>query len=150
MRKQMSDLESEEFIKEINSTYELNLVVEGIFFAKDEKRGAKKIFFFTGSHTPKVALEWIGQHFATISEKGIIDLSIEGAQSVGRTAKKTISLSETEAGDLFAGKDLETKEADGNYILKTGNDILCSAKVENKIILNPIPKSRRTRYQYQE
>lgn len=118
MRKQMSDSETKDFIEEVNRIFHSNLILEGLFFAKDEKRGAKKIFLFTGSHVPNVALEWLGQHFATIAENGEISLSIEGAQAVGRTAKNTIELSTNQANDLYAGKDLPIKKADGFYILK--------------------------------
>jgi NOL1/NOP2/fmu family ribosome biogenesis protein len=152
MRKQMTEEEVTDFIRKIDSAFESELVLEGLLFAKDEKRDAIKIFLFTGSHLPKVALEWIGQHFATVEADNAINLSIEGAQTVGVTAKKTINLTNNEAEDLFAGRDIEpkTKTADGYYLIKRGENILGAGKIENNKIISPIPKSRRTRQQYQK
>jgi NOL1/NOP2/fmu family ribosome biogenesis protein len=152
MRKQMTEDEVTEFIRKTDAVYDSSLILEGLLFAKDEKRDAKKIFLFTGSHIPKVAIEWIGQHFATMESDGAIKLSIEGAQAVGATAKKTINLTNDEAEDLFAGREieLETKTVDGYYLIKKGGLILGAGKIENNKIISPIPKSRRTRQQYQK
>ena len=152
MRKQMTESEVTEFIRKIDEAFDSKLVLDGLLFAKDEKRDAKKIFLFTGSHIPKVALEWIGQHFATMEGDGAITLSIEGAQTVGLTAKKTVELTNDESDVLFAGRDIElkTKTPDGYYVIKTGELILGAGIIEENKIISPIPKSRRTRQQYQK
>lgn len=148
MRKQMSGDEVKGFIEEVNGVFLSNLVVEGMFFVKDEKHGTKKIFLFTGSHIPEVSVEWLGQHFATVKADGEISLSIEGAEIVGRTAKRIVELSSKQADDLFAGEDVFVDESDGFYIVKSGDRVLCAGKVEGRRLLNPIPKSRRTKQQY--
>jgi len=152
MRKQMTEDEVTEFIRKTDAVYDSGLVLEGLLFAKDEKRDAKKIFLFTGSHVPRVALEWIGQHFATMEADGAVTLSIEGAQAVGVTAKKTVELTNDESEVLFAGREVELKRKvpDGCYIIKKGEMVLGAGKVENNKIISPIPKSRRTRQQYQK
>ena len=147
----MSDLEAREFIEEVNRQFQAELTLEGILFSKDEKREAKKIFLFTGSHAPKVPAEWIGQHFATIDSDGSISLSIEGAEKVGETAKKTVNLSRNEADEAMAGKGFDIEEKpDGFYIMKTGDKALGLCRVEGKNLISLVPKSRRTHQQYRD
>ena len=89
MLRKLSSEEAAELVGKINAQYESNLDASGIFLSKDEKREAKKIFFYSGDHIPNVPAEWTGLHFCTVKD-GVVIPSIEGAQAYGRTAKRAI------------------------------------------------------------
>jgi NOL1/NOP2/fmu family ribosome biogenesis protein len=150
MPEQMIDEEVAALVEKINLQYGAKLAVEGHLLAKNEKRGARKIFRFTGSRIPKVPAEWVGSHFCTVDAEGAVIPSIEGAQLIGRTAEKIISVSYEDAEDIMAGKDIEADKglSEGYYLLKTGDDVLGVGKIEGELILSFVPKSRRTSRQY--
>lgn len=149
MHKKLNDAERREVIEKINGEYEADLEMEGTLLEKPEKRGARKIFLYTGDFLPKVPAEWTGSHLCTIRENDVI-LSIEGAQAAGKTAEKVIDLSREDAEDVMAGRDMEieTGKAPGYYILKMGKDVIGIGKIGGNRIINQTPKSRRTRKQY--
>jgi NOL1/NOP2/fmu family ribosome biogenesis protein len=150
MPEDMSKEDVDALVEKINLQYGANLSFVGRLLAKNEKRGAKKIFQFTGSKMPHVPAEWVGSHFCTVDAEGIVIPSIEGAQQIGMTAEKVISVSYGDAENIMAGKDIEAKEglSEGYYLLKTGDDILGVGKIEGGRVLSFIPKSRRTSKQY--
>jgi len=149
MLKKLNKGEERVLIEEIDRQYVSRLELEGIFLEKEEKREARKIFFYTDERIPDVPAEWTGQHFCTIKDNVVIP-SIEGAQAIGKTAKRLIELSYKEAEYIMSGRDVELKEEKerGYYILKTGDDVLGIGLVENGKIINQTPKSRRTMQQY--
>lgn len=150
MPEPMSREDVDALVEKIDLQYGAKLQVDGILLEKKEKRGARKIFRFTGSNIPKVPAEWVGSHFCTIDADGLVIPSIEGAQIIGRTAEKIISVSYDDAEDIMAGKDIEAKKglSEGYYLLKEGDMVLGVGKVEGELILSFIPKSRRTSRQY--
>ncbi len=151
MRRLMTDEEISDLVKKINSEFSSNFdPLDLKFFLKDEKRGDKKIFLYSGGELPKIPIEWIGLHFGTIQEDGFIP-SIEGAQIIGRTAKmKILEVSKKGTLDIMSGFDicLTEEKPTGCYILKFGKDILGVGKISGKMIMNIIPKSRRISGQF--
>lgn len=150
MPEDMSKEGVDALVEKINLQYGANLSFEGRLLTKNEKRGAKKIFRFTGSKVPHVPAEWVGSHFCTVDADGAVIPSIEGAQLIGLTAEKVVSVSYEDAEIIMAGKDIGAKDGliEGYYLLKTGADVLGVGKVEGGRILSFIPKSRRTSKQY--
>jgi NOL1/NOP2/fmu family ribosome biogenesis protein len=150
MPEDMSKTDVDALVEKINLQYGARLSFEGRLLTKNEKRGAKKIFRFTGSKVPHVPAEWVGSHFCTVDADGAVIPSIEGAQQIGLTAEKIILVSGAEAEDIMAGKDIDAKEGltEGYYLLKSGDDVLGVGKIEGGRILSFIPKSRRTSKQY--
>lgn len=151
MRRLMADDETIELAKKINQKFGSDFNPANLrFFVKDEKRGDKKIFLYSGKEIPKIPAEWIGLHFGTIQNEEFIP-SIEGAQIIGRTATMIMDIGKEEAIDIMSGFDIgpsEEKPA-GRYILKSGRDIIGVGKLEGKKIINIIPRSRRISRQYQ-
>jgi hypothetical protein len=150
MIRKLKKEEAEKLMEEMNLQYDSQLKEEGLFLSKDEKRESRKIFLYTGDAIPNVPAEWTGQHYCTITGDKMIIPSIEGAQAIGKTAKKTIDLDYEQAKYVMSGRDVEVAEEKegGYYILKTGRDVLGVGFVEGRKILNRTPKSRRTMQQY--
>ena len=92
----------------------------------------------------KLRIDSMGSYFATINESEI-RLSIEGAQLIGKIAKKNIvELSEEEKYEWMQGKDIDKKtDCEGYVIIKSDNDFLGCGKVSEDKILNFVPKNRR-------
>jgi len=149
MLKKLDREEERALIEGVDRQYGSKLEICGLFLEKQEKRGARKIFLYTGERIPNVPAEWTGQHFCTVKEDIIIP-SIEGAEALGRTAEKVIELSHEEDVYIMSGRDVELEEEKGRgyYILKTGDDVLGIGLVENRRIINQTPKSRRTMQQF--
>jgi len=93
----------------------------------------------------RLRLNSVGMYFCEIDDKGI-RLSIEGAQLIGKKAKKNVvELSEDETKKWFRGEDLEKEcnDCNGFVILRHKKDFLGTGKYSNGRILNYVGKSRR-------
>lgn len=149
MLERLTEAEVDSLLELIDELYCSALVLPvGMLFKKGEKRGVK-FFFFSGSRMPAVPADWVGLHFCTVDGALVIP-SIEGAQLIGDTANKFISLSYGEAEEVLAGRDviLKNPSSAGLYILKSGVDVLGVGRVEGGVLVSLTPKSRRTRRQY--
>ena len=92
----------------------------------------------------KLRINSIGMYFGQLKDN-TLRLSIEGSQLIGKDAKKNVvELDKGEVRKWLKGIDLD-KEADakGFVIMKHGSDILGCGKVQEKKILNYVPKARR-------
>lgn len=92
----------------------------------------------------KLRINNVGLYFGEITYEGL-RLGIEGAQLIGRSAKKNIvELDEKEKIGWLKGNDL-TKELDisGFVIIKHKKDFLGTGKYRDGKILNYVPKARR-------
>jgi NOL1/NOP2/fmu family ribosome biogenesis protein len=88
-----------------------------------------------------------GLYFGTY-ENGYLRLSIEGSQIIGPLTKKNIiELDENIFKDWMGGKDLEFKsEIKGPVIIKNKNDYYGCGISTGNIILNFVPKERRSSF----
>ena len=142
MAEKMGEQEKTEAIRRINEYYGSSFTTEFTLLKKDEKDG-EKIFIYSGGEIPKLPLEWVGLHLATIAQDVL--LSIEGAQMVGKTAAKTIEITRQQADELMRGLDLNyAGEIRGYVILKQAQNIIGVCIAEEGKITNTLPKSRRT------
>jgi NOL1/NOP2/fmu family ribosome biogenesis protein len=92
----------------------------------------------------KIKINSIGMYFGKLF-KDELRLSVEGAQLVGKKAKKNIiELNDGEARSYMKGNDIE-KDSDcsGFVLLKNNKDIIGTAKYSNGKIMNYMPKERR-------
>ena len=137
----MNEAEKLDALKKINDYYGSSFSTDHILLRKEEKDGLK-IFIYSGSLTPKIQIEWMGLHLATLG--GEVLLSIEGAQMIGKTARKTIEITRNDADDLMKGLDLKyAGELLGFVILKQAANIIGIGKAEEGKIINTLPHSRR-------
>lgn len=94
----------------------------------------------------KLRIDAMGVYFGEYG-KGMLRLSIEGAQLVGKhCTKNVVEISERETKQWLMGKDVEKDLLlSGFVILKCQEDFLGCGKYaeKDKKILNYIPKSRR-------
>ncbi|MCX6694763.1 MAG: hypothetical protein NTU61_00485 [Candidatus Altiarchaeota archaeon] len=140
-----------EVLQRINDYYGSRFSTEHRLLAKKEREG-EKIFIYSGSELPTIPAEWIGMHIATISQDAI-ELSIEGAQTVGATASRNVvEIRREDAEKLMKGLDLEyAGDLRGCVILKHAGKPICTCRADEGMIVNTIPLSRRTeRYKKEE
>jgi len=86
----------------------------------------------------------LGLYFGEIN-RNELRLSIEGAQLIGKIAKKNIlELNDEQAKSWMSGKDLEINtQLNGFVIIKNKDDFLGCGRIINKRLLNYVPKERR-------
>lgn len=92
----------------------------------------------------KIKINSIGMYFGKLF-KDELRLSIEGAQLVGKKAKKNIlELNDSEARSYMKGLDIEKKsDCSGFVLLKNNKDFIGTAKYKDGKIMNYMPKERR-------
>jgi NOL1/NOP2/fmu family ribosome biogenesis protein len=92
----------------------------------------------------KLRINSIGMYFGQIKE-GRVRLSIEGAQLIGKHAKKNVvELDDVEARQWLKGIDLDKSvESKGFVIIKNNKDILGCGKSTGEKIWNYTSKARR-------
>ncbi len=92
----------------------------------------------------KIRINNIGLYFGEIN-KGMLRLSIEGAQLIGPLAKRNvIELNKKEAKLYLKGEDLDKKTKEkGFFIIKYNNDFLGTGKANGEKVFNYTPKERR-------
>lgn len=123
-------------------------IVEDLVFLKNQKDRV----FITNKDIAKLDLDRlkinsIGLYFGEYKHEKL-RLSIEGAQFVGKSAKKNIViLKEEDAARWMKGNDISLQKKSltlgGFVILKHGDDILGCGKYNGEKILNYVPKERR-------
>jgi len=96
----------------------------------------------------KIKLDSAGLYFGR-EDSGKIRLSIEGAQIVGKSAKKNIVyLDEGELSKYIKGENVKPSEIiaceEGEYVLvKYKEDVVGCGKFKEGILINILPKSRK-------
>jgi len=92
----------------------------------------------------KIKINSIGMYFGKLF-KDELRLSIEGAQLIGKKAKRNIiELDDFEARSYMKGNDIEKKsDCSGFVLLKNNNDFIGTAKYKDAKIMNYMPKERR-------
>lgn len=99
--------------------------------------------------TSRLTVNSIGLNFGKIKRNGKINLTIEGAQIVGKVANKNlVLLGPEEARRFMQGSDVKPEEKINcephNFcIVKSGEDVLGSGLMTEEGIKNLLPKSRR-------
>jgi NOL1/NOP2/fmu family ribosome biogenesis protein len=142
--KKVNAKEVEELIKE-NYGSEISLESFNVFIRKDQK------VFLASKGLPVSLIEKSDYllHFGTIKRNRKIQLSVEGSQLVGKTAKKNIVILDEENVSKFVeGLYAKPKElvdcSIGNFVLvKHGNDFFGSGVLREGYIEGYIPKERR-------
>jgi NOL1/NOP2/fmu family ribosome biogenesis protein len=92
----------------------------------------------------KIKINSIGMYFGKIFKEEI-RLSVEGAQMIGKKAKKNIiELNDSEARSYMKGNDIDKKcDCSGFVLLKNNKDFIGTAKYKDGKIMNYMPKERR-------
>lgn len=94
----------------------------------------------------KLKVDRYGLYFGELKNQEL-RLSLEGAQLVGKKAKKNLlTLTKSETQEYFLGKYLEKDLNQPNHwlLLKYKKDILGCAKYKKRKIINFLPKIHRT------
>jgi len=142
--KKVSSREVEELIKESYNS-ELSLSNFNVFLRKDQK------VFLASKGIPTTLVERSDYllYFGVIKRNRKIQLSVEGSQLVGKTAKKNIAILDEENISKFVeGLTAKPKElidcSLGSFVLvKHGNDFFGSGILREECIEGYIPKDRR-------
>ncbi|MEM3587568.1 MAG: hypothetical protein QXO71_09630, partial [Candidatus Jordarchaeaceae archaeon] len=138
-------------MSETDVTQKIAEIIEEQFGAKIDfklkKAGKRRVYAYKECENINQHLEIIhnGVYFGKLDEKGGIRLSIEGAQLIGREAKKNIiQIDYDEAIKWMKGENLKIEtENQGYVILKWKNYYLGCGELKNGIIKNYVPKDRR-------
>ncbi len=142
--KKINPREIEELIKE-NYDSDFSLDSFNVFIRKDQK------VFLASKGLPMPLIEKSDYllHFGTIKRNRKIQLSVEGSQLVGKTAKKNIAILDEENISKFV-EGLPAKPEKlidcsvGNFVLvKHGKDFFGSGVLREGYIEGYIPKERR-------
>lgn len=140
-------------IKEVqelaNKTYDANLeLVEFAMLStsKKEKLWVTNRGILENDFKP-MRLNSVGVYFGRIHH-GKLRLSIEGAQMVGKTAKKNVAeITKEQVWDFIRGFDVSTEteslEENAYVLVKNNEDILGIAKYVSGTLENILPKSRK-------
>jgi NOL1/NOP2/fmu family ribosome biogenesis protein len=142
--KKVNRKEIEDLIRE-NYDSKFSLKDFNVFVRKDQK------VFLASKGLPTTLIEKSNYllHFGTIKRNRKIQLSIEGSQLVGKTARKNVAVLDEEniskfvEGLLAKPKELINCEV-GNFVLvKHGTDFFGSGVLRESYIEGYIPKERR-------
>ncbi|MEM2144021.1 MAG: hypothetical protein QW279_01565 [Candidatus Jordarchaeaceae archaeon] len=138
---------------EIETTQKLSEIIEEQFGAKIDfklrKAGKRKVYAYKEctilENQPIESIHY-GVYFGKLDKEGKIRLSIEGAQLIGKKAKKNIiEINYDEAEKWMKGENLKIEsETQGYVILKWKNYYLGCGELKKGTIKNYVPKDRRT------
>ena len=138
-------------MSEIDTTLKVSKIIEEQFGAKInlkfKEAGKRKVYAYkecTNLENQPVEVVHYGVYFGRL-EKGELRLSIEGAQLIGKKAKKNIiEIDHDKAVKWMSGENLRVEsEAQGYVILKWKNYYLGCGEIKNGTITNFVPKDRR-------
>ncbi len=144
-----------EIERKLEKIYGISLPKNLEYFRRKERvYGIKKEKLKVLEDLKGVRIENIGIKLVVLDKDGI-RLTIEGAQILGKDAKKNVVEIEKEDVERFmSGEDIENYKGNPDYvfvIVKSGNDILGTARVLKSGMLRPyIPKERRIPRKYVE
>ncbi|MCD6576288.1 MAG: hypothetical protein J7K73_03965 [Nanoarchaeota archaeon] len=146
--KVLNKKEIKEIVEKLNYTYNSKVDFSEFVVLTTGKENkiwlaSRKIFDINLS---ELKINSIGLYFGR-DDRGKIRLSVEGAQIVGKTAKKNICEIE-DVWNFLRGFDVTPTKMtgceDGNYVLvKYKNDVLGVAKLQDGILKNVLPKARK-------
>ena len=121
-------------IKELDLDY--------VFFKSNEG----KIFLLNNGisklELDKLRVNSLGVYFGVFENN--FRLSIEGSQLIGNKAGKNIVELE-DPTKWLEGNDINVEEENGLKIVKSGKDYLGTGQLKDGILINYIPKERRTK-----
>ena len=94
--------------------------------------------------TGELRINSLGMYFGELN-KGVVRLSIEGSQIIGKQAMKNVlELDEGQATKWMWGEDFELDtDLSGFVIIKNNSDFLGCGKVSGRKLYNYVPKERR-------
>ncbi len=144
----LSKKEAKEIEKNLVETYdcEIDLTKFVILSTSKENKiwlASREIF---DMNLEELKISSIGMYFGRM-DKGKLRLSVEGAQIIGKTSKKNICEIK-EVWDFLRGFDIKPHklikcEENQYVIVKNETDVLGVAKLQNEILKNVLPKSRK-------
>jgi NOL1/NOP2/fmu family ribosome biogenesis protein len=138
-------------MSEIDTTLKVSKIIEEQFGAKInlkfKEAGKRKVYAYkecTNLENQPVEVVHYGVYFGRL-EEGELRLSIEGAQLIGKKAKRSIiEIDHDKAVKWMSGENLKVEsEAQGYVILKWKNYYLGCGEIKNGTITNFVPKDRR-------
>lgn len=146
----LSSKEKNELLKAIQQMYGCSDIFSDYVVFKTSTK--EKIWITTREalriNTEKLRVQSVGLYIGRI-DRGVVRLSIEGAQIVGKTATKNIvEISKESLWDFLRGFDVTAEKKinteDKSYVIvKYGEDILGIAKLVGDKLQNILPKSRK-------
>ena len=138
----MNTREKKQVVKLIKEQFGCDYDFEEVFISSKNK------LFITTKDIAKVNLDELrinnlGLYFGELYD--CLRLSMEGAQIIGRLAKKNVlELNDSNAARWLAGENIELNtEMHGYVIVKNKDDILGCGKVSKNKLYNYVPKERR-------
>jgi NOL1/NOP2/fmu family ribosome biogenesis protein len=146
MLKFISSKQKKEITKKLESQYQIKELKINYRFLKDTK---DKIYIINNKiseiELKNYKIGTIGLYFGTLNNNDL-RLSMEGSFLIGKYAKQNIlELTNAQLKEWISGKNISTKEElSGFVILKHNKDFLGTGKYKEHIIINHVPKERRT------
>jgi NOL1/NOP2/fmu family ribosome biogenesis protein len=137
-------------MSEIDTTQKVSKMIENQFEAKInfklKEAGKRKLYAYkecTNLESQSMEIIHHGVYFGRL-EKGAIRLSIEGAQLIGKKAKKNIiEIDYDKTIKWMRGENLQVEsEVQGYVILKWKNYYLGCGEIKKGTIKNYVPKDR--------
>lgn len=144
MRIERVGKERQRILDDVNSFFGSSFSTEDRVLVHRKKRNIDRIFIYSGSSLPEVRAEWIGLHFVTVDERGIVP-TIEGAQLIGETAaKQVVDVSTSQALELFNGADsISCEQGEGIVIIRLEGLFIGVGLADGNRLHNLLPISRR-------
>ncbi|WXG40033.1 MAG: hypothetical protein WED07_04300 [Candidatus Freyarchaeum deiterrae] len=143
---------------ETDSTQKVSMIIEKQFGVKINfkfrEAGKNKVYAYkecTNLEKQSIEIVHYGVYFGRFDKDGL-RLSIEGAQLIGKEAKRNIiEIDHNKAVKWMKGEDLKIESgAQGYVILKWKNYYLGCGEIKNGTIKNHLPKDRRITIQETE
>ncbi len=137
----LNSKEKKKIIEQVKNHFGIeNLELDYIFLMSDERK-----VYLVSEDAARVELDMLrvnslGLYFGAFEDN--FRLSIEGAQLIGRKAKKNV----VELNDdtkWLEGNDIEVSGENGLKIVKCKNDFLGTGQLKNGTLINYVSKERR-------
>ena len=137
----LNSKEKKKIIEQVKNYFGIeNLELDYIFLMSDERK-----VYLVSEDAARVELDMLrvnslGLYFGAFEDN--FRLSIEGAQLIGRKAKKNVVELKDDTKWL-EGNDIEVSGENGLKIVKCKNDFLGTGQLKNGTLINYVSKERR-------
>lgn len=140
----LNSKEKKNILKHLKDQFGCDLDEDYVFFINPKNR----IFVLSGDFSKidsgSLRINSLGLYFGELYNEEL-RLSLDGAQLIGRYAKRNIiEVDDEQAGRWMKGEDFEIdSELNGFVIVKNNSDFLGCGKVSGRKLYNYVPKERR-------
>jgi len=145
----ISEKQKKEILKLISQQFEIENLTLPHIFVKDTN---DRVFIINQKireiELKDYKIESIGLYFCKLVHNEV-RLSMEGSYIIGKQAKKNIlEINNEQLKDWMQGKDIKLEDNQNNLngfiIIKYNQDFLGEGKLKDNLVLNYVPKERRS------